>query len=107
MTRHKEYCHSGVKDNLRGIWPDYPNLVQQSIAKHAQNGTETLNRRKIRLAESNAKCRYLKKIYIKKLTLRQVFNLSEAPSPPMTPYSPPPLHTVYLIQGRGEVGGKS
>jgi hypothetical protein len=29
-------------------------------------------------------------------TLRQVFYLSEAPSLPMTPYYPPPLHTVYV-----------
>ncbi len=34
-------------------------------------------------------------------TLRQVF-LYEAPSPPMsmTPYSPPPLHTVYVYTVR-------
>jgi hypothetical protein len=45
-----------------------------------------------------------------KVTLRQVFYLSEAPSPPMTPY--PPLFTLYTcIQyiyshregGRGEL----
>ncbi len=45
-------------------------------------------------------------------TLRQVFYLSEARSPPMTPYSPPLtlhtciLYTVYLFtQGGG--GGES
>ncbi len=27
--------------------------------------------------------------------LRQEFYLSEAPSPPMTPYSPPPPYTLY------------
>ncbi len=44
-------------------------------------------------------------------TLRQVFYLSEAPSPPMTPYSPP-LHTVivqysikYLFTQGSGVGG--
>jgi hypothetical protein len=47
-----------------------------------------------RLIECNAKCRYLKKLTCKG-TLRHVFYLSEAPSPPMTPYSPP-LHTVYV-----------
>ncbi len=36
---------------------------------------------KIRLIENNAKCRYLKKL-TSKGTLRQVFYLSEAPSPP-------------------------
>jgi hypothetical protein len=35
-------------------------------------------RRKIRLIENNAKCRYLKKLACKG-TLRQVFYLSEAP----------------------------
>ncbi len=44
-------------------------------------------RRKITLIESNAKCRYLKKLTCKE-TVRQVFYLSEAPSPPMTPYPP-------------------
>ena len=29
-------------------------------------------------------------------TLQQVFYLSEAPYPPMNPYSPSPLHTVYV-----------
>ncbi len=38
---------------------------------------------------------YLKKFTCKG-TMRQVFYLSEAPSPPMTPY-PPPLHTVYTV----------
>jgi hypothetical protein len=69
----------------------------------AKNYEET--RRMIRLVESNAKCRYLKKL-TRKGTLRQVFYLSRGPSPPMTPYAPPPLHTVYVyslylfIQGR-------
>jgi hypothetical protein len=45
---------------------------------------------KTRLIESNAKCRYLKKLTCK-VTLRQVFYRSEAP-----PMTPPPLHTVYL-----------
>ncbi len=40
-------------------------------------------RRKIRLLESNAECRYHKKLTCKG-TLRQVFYLSEDPSPPMT-----------------------
>jgi hypothetical protein len=45
--------------------------------------------RKIRLIESNAECRYLKKL-TRKGTLRQV---SETPSPPMTPFSTP--YTMY------------
>jgi hypothetical protein len=40
-------------------------------------------RRKIRLIESNAKCRYLKQFTCKR-TFRQVFYLSEAPFPPTT-----------------------
>ncbi len=51
--------------------------------------------RKIRLIESNAKCPYLKNFACKG-TLRQVFYLSEAPSPPMTPYPPPPVSTVCV-----------
>jgi hypothetical protein len=51
-------------------------------------------RRKIRLIECIAKCRNLTKLACKG-TLRHVFYLSEAPSPPMTPY-PPTLHTVYV-----------
>jgi hypothetical protein len=39
----------------------------------------------------------------KKLTykgaLRQMFCLSEAPSPPLTPYSPPP-YTLYTVRAR-------
>ncbi len=67
-------------------------------------------RRKIRLIESNAKCRYLKKLTCKG-TLRQLFYLSEAPSPPMTPYSFPLTHCIrvysYLFSihtGWGERG---
>ncbi len=58
-------------------------------------------RRKIRLIESNDKCRHLKKLTCKG-TLRRVFYLSAAHSAPMTPYSPP-LHTVdvYTVY-RGE-----
>ncbi len=54
-------------------------------------------RRTIWLIECNAKCRYLNKLTCKG-TLRQVLYLSEAPSPPMTLYSPP-LHTctVYIF----------
>jgi hypothetical protein len=38
----------------------------------------------------------IEKKFTCKGTLRQVFYLSESPSPPMTPY-PPPLHTVYDV----------
>jgi hypothetical protein len=59
---------------------------------------ESIQRRKIRLIESNAKCRYLKKWTCKE-TLRQVFLSVWGPPHPMTPYSPlPPLHTVYVIR---------
>jgi hypothetical protein len=50
-------------------------------------------RRKIRLIEGNAKCRYLKNLPVKGICGRRII-LSEAPSPPMTPYSPPP-YTRY------------
>ncbi len=50
--------------------------------------------RKIRLIENNAKCRYLKTLTCKG-TLRQVFYLSEALSPPLTPYNPP-SYTLYI-----------
>ncbi len=53
--------------------------------------------RKIRLIESNTKCRHLK-ILICKGTLRQMFYLSEAPSPSMTPYSPPLTHCIRIYQ---------
>ncbi len=52
-------------------------------------------RRKIRLIECNAKCRYLKKSTCK-VTLRQVFYLSEVSSPPLTPYSPPLTHCIRV-----------
>jgi hypothetical protein len=45
----------------------------------------------IKLLECNAKCRYLKKFTCTG-TLRQVFYLSEAPSPPMT------LNTVRIYE---------
>jgi hypothetical protein len=56
---------------------------------------DDFNHREIRLIECNAKCRYLKRLTCRG-TLRQVFYLSETPTPPMTPYSPPPLHTIYV-----------
>ncbi len=65
----------------------------------------------INYKDNKARCRYLKKITCKgKGALWQVFYLSEAPFPPMTPYYPPPLHTVYVFteylftQGRGGGG---
>jgi hypothetical protein len=55
---------------------------------------ESIQRRKIRLIESNAKCRYLKK-WTCEGTLRQVFYLSEDPLILWPNTLPPPLHTVY------------
>jgi hypothetical protein len=83
-----------------------------NLTKHKSSDNEKkhqhrlgLSYRKIILIESNAKCRYLKKLACK-WTLLQVFYLSEAP--PMTPYSAPLTHCIrvysipYLfIQGRG------
>jgi hypothetical protein len=69
------------------------------------------DRRKIRLIECNAKCCYIKKLTCKG-TLRQVFYLSEAPSPAMTlPYTPPPLthcigvYTQYTYSHKEGGGG--
>jgi hypothetical protein len=56
-----------------------------------------LERRKIRQERKQCKMSLSKKIDCKG-TLRQVFLLSEAPSPPMTPNSPP-LHTVNVYTG--------
>jgi hypothetical protein len=64
-------------------------------------------RRKMRLIECNAKSRYLKKLSCKG-TLRQMFYLSEVPSPSMAPKSL--LHTAYVYtvylftQGKGGEG---
>ncbi len=63
----------------------------------AHHSTLPYTRRKIRLVESNAKCRYLKKLTCKG-TSRQVFNLSEAPSPPIPPYSPPSTHCIRVYK---------
>jgi hypothetical protein len=66
------------------------------------------NRRKIRYIESNAKCHHQKNLPVKGL-LRQVFYLSEAPSPPTTPYSSPPLShciRVYSILIHTAKGGE-
>jgi hypothetical protein len=52
-------------------------------------------RRKIRLIDNNAKCRYLKKLAWKG-TLRQVIYLSDCPLPSYDLILPPPLHTVYV-----------
>ncbi len=52
------------------------------------------HRRKIRLIESNAKCRYLKKLTCKR-TLRQVFYLSEASLSSNDPILSPPPYTLY------------
>ncbi len=64
-------------------------VAQSQVFPLSEISAHLLAHRKIRLIESNAKCRYLKK-----LTLQQVFYPSEAPSPPMTTYSPPP-YTPY------------
>ena len=64
-------------------------------------------RKKIRLIECNVKCSLSKKL-TSEGTLRQVFYLSEAPSPSMTPYPPPctlytyTVYTVYLFTQGGE-----
>ncbi len=55
----------------------------------------------IKYIATEAKCRHLYKFTCKG-ALRQVFYLSEAPCPPMTPYLPP-LHIVYVdtvVRGR-------
>ncbi len=61
------------------------------------DGIHRLARRKISLRESNAKCSYLKKLTCQG-TLRQNFYMSEALSPPMTPYLPPLTHCIRVFQ---------
>jgi hypothetical protein len=64
----------------------------------------------INYKDIKAKCRRLKILPVKGLCGRCLY-LSEAPSPPMTPYPPSPLHTVYVYtvylypQGWGMGGG--
>jgi hypothetical protein len=67
-------------------------LYSTHTRQNLQNLKIGLVRRKIRLIESNAKCRYLTKFTCKE-TLRQVFYLSEAPSPLMTHSVDPTLYT--------------
>ncbi len=74
---------------------------------------DPFDRRRLRLMECNAKCRYLKKLTCKG-TLLQVFYLSEAPYPPMTLYSPSSytLYTCIQLQytnshREGGEGGES
>jgi hypothetical protein len=55
-------------------------------------------RTKIRLIESHAKCRYLKKLTFKG-TLRQVFHLSEAPPTCI-------LYNILIHPGKGGGRGK-
>ncbi len=67
----------------------------------------SVTRRKIRLIEIK-QCRYLTKVTCKG-TLRQVFYLSEAPSPPMTPFSPSVTHCelVFInVYGTWRGGGE-
>jgi hypothetical protein len=68
----------------------------------------TVHRRKIRLIECNPKFCYLKKLPVKRDFAAGVY-LSEAPSPPMTPYTPRYtlyaciLHTYSHREGGGEL----
>ncbi len=74
---------------------------------HRPNYTKQIftapHRRKIRLTECNAKCHYLNKMTCKG-TLRPVFYLSEAPSPPMsmTPYYTPLTHCIGVYKAVSE-----
>ncbi len=61
------------------------------------------NRRKVRLIESSLKC-HLQKLTFEG-TWRQVFFLSEAPSPPRFLFGVVNVYTVYLFtQGKGGGG---
>ncbi len=77
--------------------PPYPGLCSLEDLLQPVQVQVHLGRRQIRLIECTAKCRYLKKLTSKE-TLRQVFYLSEAPSPHVTPYSPPPYTLYTCIQ---------
>ncbi len=108
---------------MQAIWQS---LSREIRVQRRRSRSEILNkerktllasvmRRKIRLIESNAKYRYLKKLPVKGLCGRCFICLRPRPllwgrGPPMTPYSPPPLHTVYVYTsilihtGKGEGG---
>ncbi len=70
----------------------YQNYHKGALRKQLTDILNGGERRKMRLIESYAKCRNLKKLTCKG-TLRQMFYLSETPSPPMTSL----LHTVYVL----------
>ncbi len=72
--------------NLRSLLSFYKKVP----VRHAAN------RRKIRLIENNAKCRYLKKLTCKG-TLRQVFYLYESP----TPYHNIYVYCILIHTGKG------
>jgi hypothetical protein len=81
--------------------------IQKTLRGHrnelsADRLMKTIGRRKIRLIEGSAKCRYLKKL-ICKGTLRQVFIYLR----PRTPYTPPLTHCIRVYSllinmGKGE-----
>jgi hypothetical protein len=61
------------------------------VGEVSRGGRSLGGRRKIRLIEDNAKCRYLQKL-ICNGTLRRV-SLSVSG---LEPHTPPPLHSVYV-----------
>jgi hypothetical protein len=67
------------------------------ISYLTQTSLVPTRRRKIRLIGSNAKCHYLDELTSEE-TLRQVFYLSEALFPPMTPYSIPLTHCIRVYK---------
>jgi hypothetical protein len=103
--------HCSIEANIRGgkiVYVVLKYLFRSLLQKGVGVDGGGIMRRKIILIKSNTKCRYLKKL-TRRGTLRQVFYLSEAPSPPMNP--PPPPYTLYTClqynysHREGEEGG--
>jgi hypothetical protein len=107
LCRISEFLSTDIQDPLP---PQHHHNISNAVvvSVYIHKCGESGARRKIRLTESNAKCRYLKKLTCKG-TLRQVFYLSETPSPPMTPSppAPPPITHCIRVYREGEGGGRA
>ncbi len=96
--------------NVSNIYNDYSLIRKFNKVGQQQDMIYDAKRRKMRLLQSNVKCRYLKQLTCKG-TVRQVFYLSEAPPPTVRPHTPHPLthcirvYSILIHTGRGGGGG--